>query len=173
MDQRVKHLETQIDRIQLEQPPLVLPKEPPIEDQRSAEIIVDHLWLHYREEDLSNRPLWQLVEDMQQQAMVYANIIEQLKWGNDASFIRTQMEQELDLVPSDTLPNPIASALLTRASRKIKRYKIALVDIVKRRGKSLLYDDLEFARDLTPSVSVDISIPPGLSLGVEISPGRD
>jgi hypothetical protein len=172
MDPRVKHLESQIDRIQLDQPPVAPHQEPAVPNPAPADIIVDHLWLHYREH-VPNRPLWHLVEDMQQQAMVYANIIEQLKWGREASHIKARIQQELDLVPPGTLPNPIGSALLTRASRKVKRYTTALLDIVKRHGKDLLHDDLEFARDLTPSVSVEIGIPPALSLGVEISSGRD
>ena len=171
MNSRVLHLESEIDRIQLHLPPAVPNQEPLVENPAPAETIVEGLFLYYKG-NLPNRPLWHLVEDMQQQAMVYTNIIEQLKWGSEAPDIKARFEA-LDLVPSGTLPNPNGSALLTRAFRKVARYKTALVDIVKRHGQTLLFDDLEFAQNLTPSVALQISIPPALSFGVEISAGRD
>ena len=120
MDPRVNVLETKIDRIELDEEPVAPHEEPVVPDPAPADIIVDELWGHYREH-VPNRPLWHLVEDMQQQAMVYANIIEQLKWGREASQIKARIQQELKLVPPGTLPNPLGSALLTRASRKVKR----------------------------------------------------
>jgi len=165
MDTRLIHLENQIDRIAIDYHPAVRP------DQQPVELIVDQLWVHYRQ-DQPERPLWLLIEDMQQQVMVYTNIIEQLKWGIEAPTIKAQL-QNLDLVPDNTLPNPNGSALLKRALGKIARYRVALVDIVNRYGRSLVFDDLNFARELTPSVEVQIGFSPAVSIGVEFSGGRD
>lgn len=57
------------------------------------------------------QPVWQLTEDIQRQAMMYANIIEALKDGKGAKEIREKYE-ELDLVPGTTLPNPNVPKLL-------------------------------------------------------------
>jgi hypothetical protein len=58
---------------------------------------------------------------------------------------------------------------LNWALDKIERYREALVDIVKRHGRTLLFDDLNFARELTPSVALEIGFPPAVSIGVEFS----
>jgi hypothetical protein len=111
-----------------------------------------------------DRPLYTLVEDIQQQAMIYANIIELLKLGQSAAEIKKRFE-ELDLVPEGTLPNPDLPRLLAKAFDMISRYRQALVDIAKKHGGQLL-NELSFELELTVSVGVDIGIPPSITLAV-------
>jgi hypothetical protein len=168
MEDRLEKLEKEINRIQLDIQPD--PHEP---RQQPVELVVDRLWVYYREnvpyiENAPKRPLWHLVEDIQRQAMVYMNIIDQLKSGEAPTMIKPRSE-ELHLVPVNTLPNPNGLRLLNWALDKIERYREALVDIVKRHGRTLLFDDLNFARELTPSVALEIGFPPAVSIGVEFS----
>jgi len=113
----------------------------------------------------SDRPLWHLIEDMQRQAMVYTNIIDQLKSGKSASEIKQRFE-ELDLVPANTLPNPNVPALLTVAFDKISKYRNGLVEFIKGHGGELL-NELSIALELTVSLGVDIGFPPAVTFAVE------
>jgi hypothetical protein len=133
-----------------------------------VELVVDGLLVHYRVEGSAERPVWILVKRMQQQAMVYMNIIDQLKSGKEPTVIKKRFE-ELELVPKDTLPNPDGLRLLNRALDKVNRYREALVAIVRRHGRTLVFDELDFARELTPSVALEIGFPPAVSIGVEFS----
>jgi hypothetical protein len=162
MDPIRERLEEEIDRIENgDMPPPIGPGEP-------VEVVVDGLWDYYREQLPSERPLWLLVKDMQRQAMVYMNIIDQLKSGEDPTHIRMRFE-ELELVPENTLPNPFGLSLLHRALDKVTRYREALLDIVKRHGRTLVFDNLDFPQELTPSVALEIGFPPAVSIGVEFS----
>jgi hypothetical protein len=176
MESRLQTLERKIDRIQLDIEPD--PTEPrqeldPHLPREPADLVVDRILLYYRDEvkyseDAPERPLWHLVQDMQRQAMVYTNIIDQLKAGEEPADIKRRFE-DLHLVPVGTLPNPDGLRLLNRALDKIERYRKALIDIVKRHGRTLVFDDLEFARELSPSVALEIGFPPSISIGVEFS----
>jgi hypothetical protein len=41
--------------------------------------------------------------------------------------------------------------------------------MVKRHGRTLVFDDLDFAPELTPGVALEIGFPPAVSIGVEFS----
>src|SRR3982074_3943634 len=99
---------------------------------------------------LYGKPLWRLVEHIEQQAMIYTNIIEQIKSGQTAEDIRKRFES-LGLVPPQLLPNPNIPALLQKALDKVATYRRALVDIVRYLGGELL-NELEF--ELESKVSV-------------------
>ncbi len=113
----------------------------------------------------ADRPLWHLIEDIQQQAMVYTNIIDLLKSGQTASDIKKRFE-ELDLVLVDTLPNPSKPAILTFALDKISKYRNALVEFIKKHGGEFL-NELSVELNLTVSMGVDIGFPPSVTLAVE------
>jgi hypothetical protein len=113
----------------------------------------------------AKQPLWRLIEDIQRQALLYANIIELLKHDKSAEQIRLKME-ELGLVPPGTLPNPNMPALLSRALDKIAQYRRALVELIRRYGGELL-NELEFEAGLTISVGVNIGFPPSVAIAVE------
>ena len=166
MEERLEFLEKEIDRIQLD-----LQLDPSEPSQR-VDFVVDGLWVHYRDnvpyrENAPKRPLLHLVQDMQRQAMVYMNIIEQLKSGKEPTDIRTRFE-ELQLVPADTVPNPNGRRLLNWALNKIERYREALVDIVKRLGRNLLFEDLKFAQKHSLTVELQLGVSPAVSIGVEV-----
>jgi hypothetical protein len=130
----------------------------------TQELNIEELLREYRNL-YPHRPVWQLVEDLQRQAMIYTNIIEQLKQGKSAADIRQQFEA-LDLVPEGYLPNPNVPALLNKAFTKVARYRRALIDIVKGFGGEIL-NELSFELGLTVSVGVDVGFPPAITIAVE------
>ncbi len=67
-----------------------------------AEIDVDHILREYRK--LYPKPIWRLVEDIERQGMLYSNIIEQIKSGQEA--------------PEGKLPLRISNFIVSRASRE-------------------------------------------------------
>jgi hypothetical protein len=111
------------------------------------------------------RPLWQLVEDIQRQAMIYSNIIELLKDGKPAQEIRSTIES-LALVPEGKLPNPNIPALLAKAFNKVAQYRRALVEIIRHYGGPLL-NELSFEVGYTISVGVNIGFPPAITIAME------
>lgn len=132
-------------------------------ESAGVEMNVDELLKEYKK--LYPNPIWQLVEDIERQAMLYANIIEQIKSGREASDIRTQF-QSLGVLPGVSLPNPNLPALLQKAFDKVSTYRRALVDIVKKYGGELL-NELSFELEATVSVGVNIGFPPSVSIAVE------
>jgi hypothetical protein len=113
------------------------------------------------------QPLWSLVEDIQRQAMLYTNIIEQIKSGKTAEEVRLTF-QNLGLLPGVTLPNPNIPALMQKAFDKVSTYRKALIDIVKNYGGPLL-NELSFALESKVIVGVNIGFPPTVSIAVEHS----
>jgi hypothetical protein len=131
--------------------------------EKAGELDVDELLKDYKK--LYPDPIWRLVEDIERQAMLYTNIIEQIKDGKEASEIRTQFEN-LGVLPGAKLPNPNVPALLQKAFDKVATYRRALVEIVKRFGGELL-NELSFQLERTVSVGVNIGFPPSVSIAVE------
>jgi hypothetical protein len=124
---------------------------------------VDDAVREYRK--LYPNPIWRLVEDIERQAMLYSNIIEQIKTGIDAKTVRERF-QTLGVLPGAILPNPNVPALLQKSFDKVSAYRRALVDIVKKYGGELL-NELSFELERTVSVGVNIGFPPSLSIAVE------
>ncbi len=118
------------------------------------------------------RPLWHLIEDIQRQAMVYTNIIDQLKSGKTAAEIKERFD-ELDLVLPTTLPNPIGTRLLAYAFDKVSQFRKALVEIVRGHGRELLSElGFELQLTYTYSVGVDLGLPPAVTLAVDYTAGN-
>jgi len=129
------------------------------------DINVEEMLQEYKK--LYPQPLWSLVDDLQQQAMLYTNIIEQIKSGKSAEEVR-QTFQSLGLLPGATLPNPSIPALLQKAFDKVSTYRRALIEIVKNYGGALL-DELSFALESKVIVGVNNGFPPTVSIAVEHS----
>ena len=139
-----------------------------LENYSDTEAIeIEPLLSKYKEWYSSDRPLWRLIEDLQRQAMVYANIIEQLKSGRTAEEIRARFEK-MELVPVDKLPNPHEDQLLTKAFNKVSQYRMALVEIVRQYGRQLM-TELSFEVGLTVTVGVNVGFPPSVLIAVEAS----
>ena len=75
-----------------------IPAGPEEERGQPVELVVDGLLVRYRGvEGSATKPVWLLVKHMQEQAMVYMNIIDQLKSGEEPAAIKKRFE-ELELV---------------------------------------------------------------------------
>ena len=137
--------------------------------------VVNYIVDRYRRE-YPEWPLWQLVQDMQRQAMVYRNIIEQLKSGDrDAGDVKAHFEDTLGLVPSGTLPNPVMRTAIERAFKKVMRYGTTLVVFVRDHGQELLSNELDVGTEHTVTIQVLVGLSPTLTLGTEytkIGPGH-
>ena len=126
--------------------------------------------------DLPRWPLWQLVQDIQRQAAVYTNIIEQLKSGREASEVKVLFENTLGLIPTGTLPNPEVHAALEKAFKKVSRYATVMVVYMRDFGRELLAGELEFGAQHTTTLQVQVSFTsPSVTLGTEytkVGPGQ-
>jgi hypothetical protein len=134
------------------------------------------------------RPHWQLVQDIERQALIHYNIIEALKDGktpqeikrifaeapepspdhddNPRQVQKDQGEPRLGLVPSAYLPNPHGLEMLRKAFDKLERYREALIQIVLGYGAALL-KELSVRLASTATVSVNLGVLPSVSVGIE------
>jgi len=85
-------------------------------EEADREISVSDLLAYYR--DQYPKPVFRLVEDIERQALLYANIIDQVKRGDDTKTIRSRFE---NLLPGAALPNPDIPALFQKALDKLSR----------------------------------------------------
>lgn len=138
-----------------------------LENYADTEVIEVESLLKDYQQLYSFRPIWHLIQDVQQQAMVYTNIIEQLKSGTNSETIRPRFEQ-LGLVPVGKLPNPHEDALLTKAFNKLSQYRTLLLEIVRRHGRQLVME-LSFEAGLTVSIGVNLGFAPSVVIAVEPS----
>jgi hypothetical protein len=130
-------------------------------DDIDLEMVVEHYQIH------SEKPFTQLVEDMHKQAMVWANIIERVKAGDQPTFIRSRFQHELQLVPlTAQLPNPDGLALLNKAANKLSKYRNAMVTFIRKWGGKFL-DELSLETDFAVGLGVELGFPPAISLTVE------
>lgn len=135
-----------------------------LEAASETSIFVEGLLAAYREMEVS-QPVWHLVQDIEQQAMVYVNVIEQLKWGKSAAAIRLQFEG-LGLVPPGVLPNPLDLKTLQKALNRLAHFRQALLDIAHQFGNDLL-NELGFEAGAAISLGVSVGFPPALTIAFE------
>ena len=117
--------------------------------------------------DLSDRPLWQLAQDVQDRALMYANIVEQLKSGAAPTQIRSRFFEDLRAV-SDQLPNPAAERMLTFCLRKLSGFRECLVRLATVHGPELLRE--MGASHLTAGLTVALGLPPSLEVQILDTP---
>jgi hypothetical protein len=118
-------------------------------------------------------PLWQLVQDMEQQAAVYSNIVEDLKSGKDAHEVKMNYEATLSLIPRNTLPNPVTERALRWAFKMAQRYATAMVGFIRDFGEALLTEELKFGAEHTATLQVQIGVSPSVTLGTEYTRALD
>ena len=109
-------------------------------------------------------PAWLLIEDLQRQLMVYTNVIEQLKAGNDVRLVKEHLE-ELGLIIRG-LPNPRGRNAMRKAFDKLNRYRRALFEIVKE-PEGALRQELMDGPVVTTLIQVQIDLTPSVTLGFE------
>jgi hypothetical protein len=159
---RLHQLDKDIDRIGKEDPNKVL------DDIHSRYLQMSSAAQNSDPNDLARWPLWQLAQDLQRQATVYTNIIEQLKSGTAASEVKARFEDTLSLIPDDTLPNPKRHEAIERAFKKVQHYGTSMVLYVKKFGNDLLAKELEVGTEHTATIQVQIGLTgPSITLGTE------
>jgi hypothetical protein len=113
------------------------------------------------ETDIPMKMLWHI----QRQILVYSNIVEQLKEGREPFEIRKRFE-ELDLVKSNTLPNPNGNKMMGYVMGRLERLRSLLYDFVRERGKPWI-DSLSAAFGSVVGLSLETGLTPSVSLYIE------
>jgi hypothetical protein len=115
-------------------------------------------------------PLWQLVQDIQRQAAVHANIIEQFKAGENVSDVRRLFYDELGLVSSDEIPNPRAAEAIAKAFKKVSHYGTTLVILIRDYGRDLIGESaLLESPQYTLTLQAQLGFPaPSVTVGIQI-----
>jgi hypothetical protein len=115
-------------------------------------------------------PLWQLVQDIQRQAAVHANIIEQFKAGENVSDVRRLFYDELGLVSSDEIPNPRAAEAIAKAFKKVSHYGTTLVILIRDFGRDLIGEgELLEAPQYTLTLQAQLGFPaPSVTVGIQM-----
>jgi hypothetical protein len=139
-----------------------------LESYETDDIDVDALVLYYRLHYGGN-PLWQLVEDMQKQAMFWTNVIERLKAGDTPTSIRKRFGDDLGLVLRG-IPNPNVTGALNRALDKVSKYRRAMVEFIRKHGGAFL-EELSMEAGLTVGLGVQLGFPPAVVLSIEHTHG--
>jgi len=141
------------------------------DSQEPDAITLDAIVAHYvsRNQPPTGTPIWRLVQDIQQQAYVYANIIEQIKSGRDPVEVRHLFE-DLDLVSPRTIPNPLGERIVRWCFEKISDLRRLLVDTIKTRSRDIIIElSLEIAPSASINLGVNAGVPPSLSIEIEFS----
>jgi hypothetical protein len=115
-------------------------------------------------------PLWHLVQDIQRQAAVHANIIEQFKAGENVSDVRRLFYDELGLVSSDEIPNPRAAEAIAKAFKKVSHYGTTLVILIRDFGRDLIGEgELLEAPQYTLTLQAQLGFPsPSVTVGIQM-----
>jgi hypothetical protein len=112
------------------------------------------------------RPLWQLAQDVQGSALMYANVIEQLKSGASPKHIKAHFTH-LRAV-SEELPNPAGERMLTFCLNKLNGYRECLLALATRHGQQLLAE--MGANGLSAGLTVCLGLPPSIELQILYTP---
>ena len=127
-------------------------------------IDIEHL-VNFYKKHYSDQPVWRLAQDIQQQALLYYNIIEELKKCEfpapspgppqleeqraeerfsrleaKVADVRWKYEQGLRLVDPGTLPNPLADRAVETALKYLRKLSRGLLGLVRSSALILLED---------------------------------
>src|SRR5215211_1913952 len=118
----------------------------------------------------SESPLWRLVQDIQRQAAVHANIIEHLKAGENVSDVRRLFYDELGLVSSDEIPNPRVAEAIAKAFKKVSHYGTTLVILIRDFGRNLIGEsELLVAPEYTTTLQAQLDFTgPSVTVGIQM-----
>ena len=133
-----------------------------------GELDIEEVFAFYQHE-YEEQADWKLIEHLQRQALVYTNIIEQLKGGRSAAIIRLTFEQ-LDLVLPGVLPNPNGNRLLNYAFDKLSKYKQGMIDFARTRGTAFV-GTLSTEVGLAASIGVELGWSPAFQINFQSQAG--
>jgi len=122
-----------------------------------------------------------LLQDIQQRANIYYNILEEIKQmtqmttpasptsvlDDQATLIKRKYEI-LGLIATGTLPNPTALNICNAILNKLRKFAGALTDILARYASEIAAE-LHINSEITVTFEVGIGWPPNLTIGVERS----
>jgi hypothetical protein len=134
-----------------------------------SDMNIDHLLKKYKRE-YPDEAMWMLVQDINRQALVWFNIIEVLKHGDEPEMrkMKKHYEDRLQLLPEDTLSNPMFQFDIDKAFDRLRNYGRALLKIASSYSLELMAG-LNLEVGVTGVVEVSIGLPPALTIGFEKS----
>jgi hypothetical protein len=110
-------------------------------------------------------PVLSLVDDIQMLAALYWNVVEELKRDAKPADIKNRYAR-LNLLVTESWPNPNWSGLLERALNKLAKLRGALITTIQKFGGKLL-GELSLETGLTVGLAVNLGLPPSVSFSVE------
>jgi hypothetical protein len=146
--------------------------------EKGIEYLEDHIeeqglynLVHEYRKMYSDKPLSRLVEDIQQQIMIYANIIEGIKQGKYKD--KTSIEKQFGASQWDLVRKVSNPGLLDWALKKLRKYREAFTHLITEYGKELL-KELSISVGLATTLEVQLGFPTvSLSIGIEYSVGAE
>jgi hypothetical protein len=133
----------------------------------NSDMNIDHLLSLYKQQ-FPGEALWRLTQDINRQALIWSNIIEQIKRSSDPEATAQDMKRKFETEYEVIIPGTIDFWPwdLEKAFDKVRNYSKGLLTIAARRGVELLRE-INVQTGVTATVQVQLSIPPGLTIGYE------
>jgi hypothetical protein len=133
--------------------------------------------VHMYEISIKDRPVFTLIQDINQRSSIYKNLLEQIKNAPNnidiqsidsfATDLKSRYES-LGLIPIGNLPNPTASSICQYILDKISKFSVLIIDILAKHS-SRISQELQIPPSLTLTFQVGVSWPPQVTLGIEKS----
>lgn len=135
------------------------------EQSDSGEMNIDYLVKLYKQK-YPGESIWALVQDINRQALVWYNVLETLKRSPEQrANLKEDYEFHLQLLPTNSLSNPIWPFDVDRAFAKLNKYSKGLLKIVRTYTQELLAE-LNMEAGITATFQVQL-MPPSLAIGIE------
>ncbi len=135
------------------------------EQADSGEMNIDYLVKLYKQK-YPGEAIWALVQDINRQALVWYNVLETLKRSpTQRASLKEDYELHLQLLPPNSLSNPIWPFDVDRAFAKLNKYSKGLLRIVRSYTQELLAE-LTIESGITATFQVQL-MPPSLAIGIE------
>jgi hypothetical protein len=145
-----------------------------------SEMNIDYLVKLYKRE-YPGEAIWKLTQDIQRQAKIYSNIVEELKslpfqtyqsMDNNisaaleaqAKFIKEKYEH-LNLIQKGKMPNPIYDRVMDFAISKVAKYSKGLIKIANHFSYELSIE-LNIEVGVQVVFEVGVSLPPSFTIGI-------
>ncbi|MFC7529978.1 hypothetical protein [Actinoplanes sp. GCM10030250] len=130
---------------------------------------IDVDFLLHAYSDIYDQPVLMLMQDLQNRAALYYNVVEALKApgsGATAADLKSQYAHLGLIFEDNDWPNPNGRDLMDKAISRINKLRTAILDTLRTHGRRLI-SDLNFDATLAVGVQVEFSWPPGFTITVQ------